>query len=189
MLLREGRLDEAIDALQSAGAQGAYPWSIDWFGGLVDLQNGNLDAAIESFTALTETKYPDAKARGFDFSWDYRLQNTLAQTLFERSKLTTSDPAEIVWLGRSVDHYQRSLRVDPENVTAHYGLAQVYARLDRPIQAEKHRQLHEKYRRDDNAHDRALASARRSNPAANHASEAVVIYDLQRRGAYGLPTN
>ncbi len=189
VLLREGRLDEAIDALQSAGAQGAYPWSIDWFGGLVDLQNGNLDAAIESFTALTETKYPDAKARGFDFSWDYRLQNTLAQTLFERSKLTTSDPAEIVWLGRSVDHYQRSLRVDPENVTAHYGLAQVYARLDRPIQAEKHRQLHEKYRRDDNAHDRALASARRSNPAANHASEAVVIYDLQRRGAYGLPPN
>lgn len=27
---------------------------------------------------------------------------------------------------------------------------------------------------------------RRNNPAADHAAEAVVIYDLQRPGAYGL---
>ena len=189
VLLREGRLDEAVDALQSASTQGAYPWSIDWFGGLVDLQNGNLDAAIDAFNALTQTNYPEARARGFDFSLDYRLQNTLAQTLFERSKLAASDRMEVEWLDRAANRYQQSLQIDPENVTAHYGLAQVYARLDRSTQAEKHRQLHQKYRRDDNAHDLALASARRSDPAANHASEAVVIYELQRRGAYGLPVD
>ena len=187
VLLREGRLSEAVEALQSASVQGAYPWSVDWFGGLVDLQNGNLDAAIDAFTALVQTNYPEARSRGFDFSLDYRLTNTLAQTLFERSKLATSKRLELAWLDQAAEHYQQSLRIDPENVTAHYGLAQVYARLVRPTKAEKHRQLHEKYRRDDNAHDSALASARISDPAANHASEAVVIYDLQRRGAYGLP--
>jgi tetratricopeptide (TPR) repeat protein len=155
----------------------------------VDLQNGNLDAAIDAFNALTQTNYPEARARGFDFSLDYRLQNTLAQTLFERSKLAASNRMEVEWLDRAANHYQQSLHIDPENVTAHYGLAQVYARLDRSTQAEKHRQLHQKYRRDDNAHDLALASARRSDPAANHASEAVVIYELQRRGAYGLPVD
>ena len=187
VLLREGRLTEAVEALQSASVQGAYPWSVDWFGGLVDLQNGNLDDAIDAFTALVQTNYPEARSRGFDFSLDYRLTNTLAQTLFERSKLATSKRMEFAWLEQAAEHYQRSLRIDPENVTAHYGLAQVYARLVRPTEAEKYRQLHEKYRRDDNAHDFALASARISDPAANHASEAVVIYDLQRRGAYGLP--
>ena len=189
VLLREGRLTEAVEALQSASVQGAYPWSVDWFGGLVDLQNGNLDDAIDAFTALVQTNYPEARSRGFDFSLDYRLTNTLAQTLFERSKLATSKRMEFAWLEQAAEHYQRSLRIDPENVTAHYGLAQVYARLVRPTEAEKHRQLHEKYRRDDNAHDFALASARISDPAANHASEAVVIYDLQRRGAYGLPVH
>jgi hypothetical protein len=39
---------------------------------------------------------------------------------------------------------------------------------------------------DDNARDRAVAAARRANPAADHAAESVVIYDLQRSGAYGL---
>ena len=100
-----------------------------------------------------------------------------------------SNRMEVEWLDRAANHYQQSLQIDPENVTAHYGLTQVFARLDRSTQAEKHRQLHEKYRRDDNAHDLALASARRSDSAANHASEAVVIYELQRRGAYGLPVD
>ena len=38
---------------------------------------------------------------------------------------------------------------------------------------------------DSNALDRAKTAARQRDPAANHAAEAVVIYDLQRPGAYG----
>ena len=34
--------------------------------------------------------------------------------------------------------------------------------------------------------DRAVAVARRNNPAADHAAQAIVIYDLQRNGAPGL---
>ena len=48
VLIREGRLDEAGEALRRAAANGAYPWSVAWFGALVDLQNGEFDAAIEA---------------------------------------------------------------------------------------------------------------------------------------------
>jgi hypothetical protein len=46
--------------------------------------------------------------------------------------------------------------------------------------------LHEKYRPDDNARDIAVANARRANPAADNAAQAITIYKLQRIGAPGL---
>ncbi len=49
-----------------------------------------------------------------------------------------------------------------------------------------HRALHARYKVDDNARDRAVAAARRRDPAADHAADPVVIYDLQRPGAFGL---
>ena len=75
---------------------------------------------------------------------------------------------------------------DPENTAAHYGLAQIYTQLGRDDGADRHRQLHAKYRVDDNARDVAVAAARRNDPAADHAANEVVIYDLQRHGAFGL---
>ena len=51
---------------------------------------------------------------------------------------------------------------------------------------KEHAALHAKYKPDDNATDRAIAIARRNNPAADHAAEAVVIYDLHRTGAFEL---
>ena len=75
---------------------------------------------------------------------------------------------------------------NPENQEAHWGLTQVYSLMNRPGDAERHRQLHAKYKVDDNARDRAVAAARRADPAADHAAEAIVVYDLQRSGAYGL---
>ena len=186
VLIREGRLDEAGEALRRAAANGAYPWSVAWFGALVDLQTGEFDAAIESLTALVETRFEEARRRGFDFSRDYRLLNTLGRALFERAKLATSNDAERRWLEAAADRYRQALSLDPENVTAHYGMAQVAARLGDDATEAHHRALHETYRPDDNAKDRAIAAARRQNPAANHAAEAVVVYDLQRPGAFGL---
>ena len=184
--IREGRLDEAAAALRRAAHGGAYPWSVAWFGGLVDLQNGELDAAIDAFTALAETRFAEAQRRGFDFSKDYRLLNTLARTQFERAKLAANFEEETRWLEAAASRYREALSVDPENVTAHHGLAQVAARLGDGATEQRHRRLHDTYRPDDNAQDRAIANARRRDPAANHAAEAVVVYDLQRPGAYGL---
>jgi len=49
--------------------------------------------------------------------------------------------------------------------------------------AAEHGKLHERFRPDDNARDRAIAAARRRDAAADHAAQATVIYDLHRAGA------
>ena len=54
------------------------------------------------------------------------------------------------------------------------------------IEAEKHLAFYRKYKPDDNARDRAIVIHRSANPAANHAAEAIVIYDLRRDGAHEL---
>ena len=182
VLIREGRLMEAADSLRRAAANGAYPWSVAWFGGLVDMQNGEFDAAIRSFADLADTRFEEARRRGFDFSRDYRVQNALAQALFERAKLAATSAEEGELLQSAANHHEAALAEDPENVAAHYGLAQIYARLGDQDAARRHRALHARYRPDDNAQDRAVAAARRRDPAANFAADALVVYDLQRTG-------
>ncbi|MDE0452805.1 MAG: multiheme c-type cytochrome [Gammaproteobacteria bacterium] len=183
VMIREGRLDEAADSLRRAATNGAYPWSVAWFGGLVDMQNGEFDAAIASFTDLVDTRFEEARRRGFDFSRDYRVQNALAQALFERAKTAPTRDEEERLLRLAADRHEAALSEDPENVAAHYGLAQVHARLGDEETANRHRTLHATYRLDDNARDRAITAARRRDPAANFAADAVVVYDLQRDGS------
>ena len=182
VMIREGRLDEAADSLRRAAVDGADPWSVAWFGGLVDMQNGEFDAAIRSFTDLADTRFEEARRRGFDFSRDYRVQNALAQALFERAKLAPTPAEEEEFLRSAVNRHEAALALDPENIAAHYGLAQVYARLGNQEASSRHRALHARYRPDDNAQDRAVAAARRRDPAANFAAGALVVYDLQRAG-------
>jgi len=187
VLIREGRLDEAAEALRRAAAMDARPWSVAWFGALVDVQNGEFDAAIDAFERLVDTRFPAARQRGFDFSRDTRLLNALGGALFERAKLEAEPSAAREWLRTAAGRFQQTLTEDPENAAAHYGLAQVFARLGDAEAERRHRRQHDRYRRDDNAADRAVAVARRTDAAANHAAEAVVVYDLQRPLAYGLP--
>ncbi len=190
--IKEGRLDDAVAALRRAADHDppAYPWSVDWFTGIVNKQNGHLDDAIENFSAVIGTRYPEARRRGFDFGEDYRALNELGQTLFERSKRERGEAARErrdAYLQRAVDLFERTLALDPENVAAHYNLSLILARMGDADGAARHRTLHAKYKPDDNARDRAVARHRAANPAADHAAESVVIYDLQRDGAYELP--
>ena len=185
LLLREGRLDEAANALATAAEKGSYPWSVAWFNAQVRLQTGRLDAAIDGFERLASTRFAEARRRGFDFSRDYRLLNALGGALFERAKLAPDAAAAEAWLRNAADRFAQALAIDPENAAAHYGLAQVHARLGDEPAASRHLALHDTYRRDDNAADRAVALARARDPAANHAAEAVVVYDLHRPGRPG----
>ena len=185
VFLREGRLQQASDALGRAADAGAVPWSVAWFTAQVSRQTGNLDAAIDGLTALADTRFPDARRRGFDFSRDYRLLNTLAATLFERAKLAPAH-AQGEWLERAAGHHRQALALDPENAAAHYGLAQVYGRLGDADAERRHRDAHNRYRIDHNAADRAVALARRRDPAANHAAAAVVVHDLRRSDTFVL---
>jgi tetratricopeptide (TPR) repeat protein len=182
---KEGRVEDAADALRRAAAfdPPAPPWTLAWYSALVDRELGHLDKAIDSLEALADTRFQSARDRGFDFSRDYRMLNELGRTLFERARQergASRKAARLTLLQRAKGRFEQVLEADPENVTAHYNLALVYAELDQPETAGLHRQLHEKYRPDDHAIERAVTLHRSLNPAANHAAEAVAIYDLQR---------
>ena len=189
---REGRLDDAVVALQRAASFTNPPpprWSIAWFNGRVNKQNGYLDKAITEFRSILEDRYPELDRRGFDFSKDYEVINELGQTLFERAKMERGDAKRaarggFLWL--AVEQFKNTLSLDAENLSAHYNLSLLYEQLGEPALAARHRALHERYRPDDNARDRAVTIARRANPAADHAAQAIVIYSLQRPGAPGL---
>ncbi|MXX62339.1 MAG: tetratricopeptide repeat protein [Holophagales bacterium] len=177
--------DDAIAALERAAAfdPPAPSWSVAWFSGLVNLQNGAIDDAISNFRSILEADSEEMRRRGFDFSRDVRLHNELGLALFERAKrergpARTDTRAERLREAR--ESFDRALVIDPENVTAHYNLGLIHAQLGDSDSAVRHRELHARYKPDDNARDRAIAIARRADAAADHAAEAIVIYDLHR---------
>jgi tetratricopeptide (TPR) repeat protein len=190
--LREGRLDEAATALARAGAHSppANTWSLLWFSGLVNKQNGFLDEAIDDFAKLVALDTEETRKRAFDFEKDWRVHNELGQALYERAKEERGEERRAsreALLTRARKHFERALELDSEDLTAHYNLALILGDMGDEENAAKHRMLHERYKPDDNARDHAVTVARRNDPAADRAAEAVVIYDLQREGTFGLP--
>jgi tetratricopeptide (TPR) repeat protein len=182
---KEGELEQAAAALRRAAAfdPPAPPWTLAWYSALVDRELGRLDGAIETLEALADTRFQSARERGFDFSGDYRMLNQLGRTLFERARQERGErraEARSALLARARDRFEQVLQADPENVTAHYNLALIFGERGEPEQAARHRRLHERYRPDDQAVEQAVTRHRREHPAANHAAEAVAIYDLQR---------
>lgn len=181
---KEGRLDDAVLALQRANNfdPPAPRWTVAWFNGLVNKQNGFLDKAITEFRSILEDRYPELDQRGFDFSKDYEVINELGQTLFERAKLERGEANRAQrenFLRQAVQRFEKTLALDSENVTAHYNLALIFEQLGENTRAAEHRRAHERYRPDDNARDRAIAIHRRKNPAADHAAQSIVIYPLK----------
>ncbi|MDE2921624.1 MAG: tetratricopeptide repeat protein [Acidobacteriota bacterium] len=177
--------DDAIAALERAAAfdPPAPSWSVAWFSGLVNLQNGAIDDAISNFRSILEADSEEMRRRGFDFSRDVRLHNELGLALFERAKRERGPAradARAERLHEARESFERALVIDPENVTAHYNLGLIHAQLGDAGGAVRHRELHARYKPDDNARDRAIGIARRADAAADHAAEAIVIYDLHR---------
>lgn len=192
-LYAEGRLDEAVEAINRASRHTEPPppaWTIAWLSGLINREQGRLAEAEENFRGVLEDSTPEMRRRGFDFSLDYEVINLLGQTLFDRAKQIRAEerqPEREALLRQAVGQFEKTLTLDPENVTAHYALQLLYQSLDDEKKAEHHRTLHARYKPDDNARDRAVLLARQKYPAANHAAEAIVIYPLQRDGAPELP--
>ncbi len=201
--LREGRLDEAVDAIARAAGHGASKedppapaWTIAWLSGLINRQQGQLEKAVGNFQSVLNDRTAEMTERGFDFSLDYEVINDLGQTLFDLAKreAAKNHPEEAErYLREAAAEFEKTLAIDSENVTAHYGLELVYRRLAESAtadeqralttKAEEHRVLHARYKPDDNARDLAINKARQKYPAANHAAEAVVIYPLNRAEA------
>jgi tetratricopeptide (TPR) repeat protein len=185
--VKEGRLDEASEALSRALKRNAPAWTIAWFSALIDREHGNLDTAIQGLNNILQNRFAKARKRGFDFSYDLQVINTLGRTQFERAHQTRNqDKQRFEWLEKTIATFQRSLDIDPENVEAHHNLALAYAETGDTEQSKLHHELHQKYRHDDRATERAVALHRSQNPAADHAAEAIVIYKLQQNQAYSF---
>jgi tetratricopeptide (TPR) repeat protein len=186
VFFKEGRLDDAVAALQRASDPNRFDppaprWTVAWLNGLVNKQNGYLDKAIAEFRSILEDRTPELTARGLDFSRDYEVINELGQTLFERAKQERGNRARREdWLRQAARRFEDTLAIDVENLAAHHNLALIYTQFGDTAKAAEHRRRHEKYRPDDNARDRAIAAARRRDAAADHAAQAIVIYDLHR---------
>jgi hypothetical protein len=187
--LREGRLDDAAASLERAtrAKMPAYPWVATWFSGLVSKQNGRLDEAIRNFEDVAATNFAEARKREFDFGKDYIALDELGQTLMERAKQERGPQRRAErerLLRQAASWFEKTLLLDSEDLSAHYNLALIHAELGDEQRATEERTLYARYKPDDNARDTTVALHRLRNPAANHAAEAVVIYDLQREGRY-----
>ncbi|WP_166822272.1 tetratricopeptide repeat protein [Thalassoroseus pseudoceratinae] len=182
----EGRINEATDALNRAAAHkkpSAPPWTVNWLSGMLNREQGRLTEAAENFRAVLSPPTAEMKSRGFDFRNDYIVSNLLGQTLFDLARQQRGAERKTQrnkFLTAAVEQYQQTLQLDIENVDAHYNLALLYRELGEIDKADRHRQLHARYKPDDNARDTAVRLARQKYPAANHAAEAVVIYPTDR---------
>ena len=188
--LKEGLIKtRAPEALARAQAfpTAANQWTLLWLGALVDKQNGNYQAALHKLKELSQGGFPQAQGRRFDFAKDYRVLVELGQVL-QRQALRSRGEARRQQrqelLREAEQWYLKALGYDPENLVAHWGLKQIYQALRDRQGERRHSRLHARYKPDDNARDKAIAIARRENPAANHAAEAIVVYDLQRPQDY-----
>ena len=185
--IKEGRVQvDAPRALERAAhfQPPANEWSLLWFGAGVAASNGDFDRAIASLERIVQGGFAQAQGRGFDFSKDYTVLDALASARYQRALQAHGDARQRD-LRAARDAFLQALSYDPENLAAHWGLKLVYTDLGDAEKAREHAALHAYYKPDDNARDRAVARARRTYPAADRASEAVVIYDLQRPDAYG----
>ncbi len=189
--LAEGLIQtHAPEALGRAGKMqdpAANPWTLLWLSGLVNQQNGDYDAAIANFGELVKGGFAEAGGRNFDFSKDYRLLAELGRAYYQRARQERGQAGRVrrdELLNEASRWFESALLYDPENLEAHWGLKQVFNLLGDSEREKHHSELHAIYKPDDNARDQAIAAARRKNPAANHAAEQVVIYDLRREGRF-----
>jgi len=131
----EGRLSDAATALTAAAKCDPPPpwWTLAWLNGLVNSQNAvepaDFDRAIRDFESILDPQN-QPRERKFDFTKDYVVINQLGKSLFRRSQLEIENPIEQQrLLIRAIDAYQRTLALEPEDLDAHFGLSQCYARL------------------------------------------------------------
>jgi len=187
---REGRLDDAAASLAratqaaQAGENPATPWTILYFTGLVEKQNGNFSSALDAFRRVLATDFAGARERGFDFSIDTRVLNEFAETALEAASLERSNVPARMLLDESVAALTKSLEVDPEQAQAWWLMNRACEKLGDGEGAAAARVKHATYKPDENARDRAVRLARERYPWANHAAEATVLYDLQREGRF-----
>ncbi len=177
---QQGQLEKAKNTLAKINlTQIDNPWTVAWYKALIFRDNGLLDNAIALFQKLLETDWPDAKTRGFDFAKSTQLLNIYAESRMMRSTFNeqkiTSDDSDLF---KAKILYQKSLKIDPENSIAHFGLYKIFVKQNNLTQAKYHKQQHQTYKEDDSANNSAIRLARSKSDYADQMANPIVIYDL-----------
>jgi hypothetical protein len=187
--LKEGRQADTAAALDRARAVQPGYFKTAWLRADLNLQNGRLDEAAADLRGVLGTRIPE---RGFDFSKDRELRRMLGDVLYQQAQLLTEGSPEhqaklreaIAELEEDPDRNKPTvLNIDPEDRRAHYLLHLAYQLLGDQARADKHLKAYKIYEVDNNARDFALRTFRLKHPWADHAAQAVVIYDLRPPGA------
>lgn len=182
--LREGRIDEAVEAIQRAAkvTEPAAPeWTMAWFSGLANREQGRLVEAEANFRTIVDQTTEERKTRGFDFSRDVEVLNTLGRTIFDRAeqvRLDSQTKERQALIREAAKQFQRAIAIDSENANAHYNLGLIYSALGESELEKTHKKFHLMYKPDDNAQGIAVREGRKKYPAANSAAEPLVIYPL-----------
>jgi tetratricopeptide (TPR) repeat protein len=129
---KEGRLDDAVAALQRAATPTVFnPPAPRWTRRLVHRPREQAERFPRqghqpSSPASSKIAIPNSTSADFDFSRDYEVINELGQTLFERAKMSAAarnGPGARASSRRPPRRFEQTLAIDSENVTAHYNLA------------------------------------------------------------------
>ncbi|MEQ3660184.1 MAG: multiheme c-type cytochrome [Glaciecola sp.] len=177
----EGQLEKAfkkLDYLHSTGIDNS--WSAEWYSALISIDNGFINEGIQSLNKLMNIdNWPTAKERGFDFSKDYDLLIKLAETLFLYATINEGDILKYNSLIKEANMiYSRLLSLDPENASAHFGIANIARTQGDSDKANYHSTLYKKYKPDEHSESSAVTLARAKDSYIDKIVNAVVIYSL-----------
>ncbi|MFO0937751.1 MAG: multiheme c-type cytochrome [Gemmataceae bacterium] len=133
VLIDLAQLQDAAKEIDAAGAcDPPAPWWLRaWLSGVVSSENAtrkeDLDAAIKEFSKIVDPNN-QPRERKMNFTKDVVVLSRMGQTLFKRALMEADgSDSQRELLNRSIDAYEKSLVVDPEDVMTHFGLNQCYS--------------------------------------------------------------
>lgn len=131
----QGRLNEAAAQVDQSGAcDPPAPWWLRaWLSGQVMSQNATTkeewDATAAQFAKIVDPAN-QPRERNMNFTHDYVVLGSLGDAYFRRAQTEPlGSPAQVEYLGKAIDAYNRVFEIDPEDLTAHFGLNRSYALL------------------------------------------------------------
>lgn len=151
-LIQEGETDAAKPYLQKAAQLGPTLARVMFFQAMVDKADGNYDAAIANLRKAA-AQYPE----------DRVVLNQLGRLLFLKREY-----------GEAVRTLDRVLKVDPEDLQAHYSLMLCHRGLGDAARSEKHAKLFQRFKADESS-QALTAKQRQLSPEDNN--ERQMIHD------------
>ena len=140
----EAMLNKAFEIQRTLPPENLHRAKVHYFYALIQESYGKYDIAIQHLQQAVE-----------QFPRDTRVRNQLGRMHFLKREYETA-----------LDHFQKTLEVDPEDLDAHYNMMRCYRALKNPSMADKSQKLYLRFKADESV-DEITGIARRADPHAN----------------------